>query len=153
MRLFESGTEVDSTFSVATSIIGGPTVTFHARAGSGKTRNAEYSRGLRLLVERLRILGDVRGCVLASKNAMYMKADERQLTTEADADLSVEDYCALLMRRAAKAGRRPGAKGSGNSTKRVRFHMSWKLRFSVEEIERALSQFLGAEALRDKGEK
>jgi len=134
------GVPLDASFTVDdTHQLGGPSVVFHARAGSGKTRNSEYAPGLVLLIERLRTLGEINTVELASKNAVGLSRQARTLVGDEGAELAPADLAALVRRRAAQAGRKPGAKGSGNGTKRVRFLVSWRRPYKAATIEQKLT--------------
>jgi len=146
VRIFEDGQLVDATFTVEPSRFG-LTVVFHARAGSGKTRNAEYARGLRLLCRRLPGLGLPRKVELASRTAADWPAAERTLLDRRACEKLIEQAAPAelaneIMRRAAKAGRKPGAKGSGNPSKRVRLFMDWRGSPDAGDVEAALSRFV-----------
>lgn len=100
-------------------------IIFEARggtAGSGGERNTEYVEGLRTLLERLGKHGvSLEDAFVESRDTLTLSPDERRIALTYP--LSLEDADAArraLSSGQAKIGRAPGAKGSGNSTRRIR---------------------------------
>lgn len=115
----DDGAEVNARFDVEEH--GGvPHVVFHSRGGADD-RNTEYGKGLVLLLQRLRKSGlGVERVELSSTQARLMSLADRTLAVDVS-DLSAPDRVAAAVgQAAAKAGRKPGAKGSGNNTKQLR---------------------------------
>jgi hypothetical protein len=103
---------------------GEPTLVFHSR---GAGRNNEYTPGLRVVFERLaaanvkivRIIvdsGDTRSLPLAARTLALPDVPYPVEVASHD----VAKLVGVIGRAAAAIGRKPGAKGSGNSTKRLR---------------------------------
>jgi superfamily II DNA or RNA helicase/diadenosine tetraphosphate (Ap4A) HIT family hydrolase/SOS-response transcriptional repressor LexA len=93
--------------------------------GSKDERNTEYATGLELLLLRLAAKGlKISDAVVESKDTLTLPIEERRLHLEGrpfPVTLDdVEKIRRALSAAQAKVGRKPGAKGSGNSTKRIR---------------------------------
>ena len=101
------------------------TVVYASRGGG---RNNDYAAGLELVLERLaQWPGANLSCVLAGKDELLIWGNGETGTGRMPLNLPTSDTLYLtargfrkeLGRRAAKVGRAPGAKGSGNATKRL----------------------------------
>ena len=90
--------------------------------GSKGAQNTEYDAGLRKLLERLKAQGlPVDDALVESRDTAVLPEDQRRI--ESEYPIVIEDVDAVRRRlRAgqARVGRAPGAKGAGNSTKRIR---------------------------------
>jgi superfamily II DNA or RNA helicase/diadenosine tetraphosphate (Ap4A) HIT family hydrolase len=125
--LDDSGREVDATFSVE-PVGTGLSLVFESRGGtrgSKDERNTEYAEGLRLLLERLGTRGyRLADAQVISRETATLSSEELRLIVEempypiriTDADAARRKLSSAI----AKVGRAPGAKGAGNSTKRIR---------------------------------
>ena len=121
---------VDASFSVE-PIGDRLTIVFESRGGTRGTageRNTEYATGLTLLLERLKARGIViRDAVVESRDTASTPAEKRLLNlTDREYPFEIDD--AESVRRAmtsaqAGIGRAPGARGSGNGTKRIRIYV------------------------------
>ena len=117
--------DLDATYSVEEEA-GRVSVILEARggtAGGDEARNTAYRDGLTVLLERLgragRVIADAQ---VDSARTRDLTADERRIPMDAY-PLRITDAAALakaLMRAQATVGREPGARGSGNSTRRIR---------------------------------
>lgn len=120
----DDGREIDATFRVE-PVGDRMTIVFESRGGtrgSKDERNTEYDTGLRKLLERLNARGLALDDALVDSNvAATLSDDERRI--EAAYPLRIDDVDAVrrqLRAGQARVGRAPGAKGAGNSTKRIR---------------------------------
>ena len=109
------------------------TIVFMSR---NKGRNDEYNRGLEIILERLASKGlSIARIAVESGDTKAMSLEERTLTIEDHAfplTLSRAGNLKELRRRIgramAKLGRAPGAKGGGNSNKRIRLWIDGGIR-------------------------
>ena len=81
---------------------------------------------------------------LASRTAADWPAAQRTLLDrraceQLTASAAPAEFANEIMRRAARAGRKPEAKGSGNPSKRVRLFMDWRDGLDAAAVERQLS--------------
>lgn len=115
----ETGAAVDATVRLEQwEPSDGAALIFESRGGG---RNNEYAKGLELVLQRLGsaahrvILGRVE---VASRKGTWVlfDIDDPATMLNAEADKARRE----ISKRAAKAGRAPDAKGSGNGTKRLR---------------------------------
>jgi hypothetical protein len=117
--------ELDATYSVEDHA-GKVSVIIEARggtAGGAAARNTEYRGGLELLLGRLgRANCRIVDAQVDSGPTRELAPEDRRIPMEGY-PVTITDADALtktLMRLAAAIGRAPGARGSGNSTKRLR---------------------------------
>lgn len=98
---------------------------FHARGGGGL--NTGYAEGLTAILGVLKKLrAELVSAYVDSATAAKLSMPHR-LIVDARTDLETIDpdpFRRQLCKRAAKVGRKPGAKGSGNGTKRIRLDFS-----------------------------
>lgn len=123
----DDGTKVDASFRVE-PIGDGVSIVLESRGGaqtSPEKRNSEYGDGLLLILERLRAHRlKIADAFVESRDTAALPIEDRRLHIKGrDYPFVVDDADAL--RRAisaaqAKVGRPPNAKGSGNSTRRIR---------------------------------
>jgi superfamily II DNA or RNA helicase len=124
----DSGSTIDARFDVE-AFEGEPTIVFHSR---GAGRNDEYGRGLEVLLRRLGQQGvRVRQIAIESGGTRALPLDKRILqlpNVSYPIDLAaVQDVAQLrtsIGKVGAAVGRKPGAKGGGNSNKRLRIWLS-----------------------------
>lgn len=122
-----NGREVDATFFVE-PVGSRLSIVLESRGGTRGTdaeRNSEYAEGLRLLLERLATRGyAIADAQLISRDTAARPSDELRLIIDGmPYPIRITDVDGArrgLSRAMAGAGRAPGAKGSGNSTKRIR---------------------------------
>lgn len=123
------GRELDASFRVER--VGNQwTVVFESRGGtrgSAAERNSDYGEGLELLLQRLGdaniALDDV---LIESRETAHLPAERRRLELGAPFPLVITDAPSLrrkISAAQAKVGRSPGARGSGNRTKRIRLFL------------------------------
>lgn len=125
LRVWQEGVELDATFSVE-EVDGRVSVALEARGGttgSDDARNTDYRAGLVLLLERLGRMG------LRLADAEVDSARTRELPPE-DRRIPMDGYplalddadsvARALMRGQAVIGREPGARGGGNTNRRIR---------------------------------
>lgn len=123
----DAGAAIDASFDCV-DLEGEPTIVFHSRGGGPVLRNSQYGRGLEVLLERLRNSGiKITRIAVESGGTRMLPVDKRVISVEGvtyPIDLSlvenVKDLRTRIGRAAAQLGRESGAKGSGNSTKRLR---------------------------------
>ncbi len=146
----ERGQPLDATFRVEQT---GDTVSvvFFSRGGtkgSSEERNSQYTQGLEVLLARMGRLGLLLEEVLldTGKVTDILSTDERRLEIEGLAypiELAETAEFGMLRRRLgkaqARAGRKPGAKGSGNSTKQVRLVVAVPTGLDTEALPDLLS--------------
>jgi hypothetical protein len=101
-------------------------VVFESRGGtrgSDAERNADYAPGLELLLGRLRDAGlRIEDLLVESRDTASLPLDERRLRGK-PYPIVIEDVTTVrkwMTAAQAKVGRAPGAKGAGNSTRRLR---------------------------------
>ncbi len=120
----DDGTAIDATFD-SEDFDGQPTIVFHSRGGD---RNSEYSRGLEVLLQRLASAGvTVQQIAVESGGTRTLPLAQRLIQMDGFEfpldPREVEDFQQLrtrIGRAGAALGRAPGAKGGGNSNKRLR---------------------------------
>jgi superfamily II DNA or RNA helicase/diadenosine tetraphosphate (Ap4A) HIT family hydrolase/HKD family nuclease len=124
-RVRDGAVELDATYSVEDHA-GKVSVIIEARggtAGGAAARNTEYRGGLELLLGRLgRANCRIVDAQVDSGPTRELAPEDRRIPMEGY-PVTITDADALtktLMRLAAAIGRAPGARGSGNSTKRLR---------------------------------
>ena len=123
------------------------TVVFESRGGtrgSDGQRNSDYAEGLELLLGRLadaRI--DLQDVLVESRETTKLPREERQvLVRDQPYPLVVEDPGALARKLGAgqaRVGRAPGARGSGNRTRRIRLFLTATSVESGAELARFLA--------------
>jgi 5-methylcytosine-specific restriction protein A len=111
--------------------IEGKDIVFHSRGGTkGKdAQNADYSTGLRLLLERIQDtkLGLVTVWVDSSV-VQEMPLEERRILAHDEAGAEPQTLLSLLRMRMKDVGRKPGSKSTGgNTTKRLRIRLGTDL--------------------------
>lgn len=138
----DDGRRVEATFH-AELMDGQPSVRFDASGGSrGSRTNAEYNRGLQLVLERLGRGGArLLNVVVESAEALKQFPDpaDRQVRVD-EAEYSIDlsrrtDFCQLQIgigRGAAKI-RKPGSKGGGNTQKQLRLYVEFPAPTPVTE--------------------
>jgi hypothetical protein len=94
-------------------------------AGSKDERNTEYAEGLELILERLRANGlKIADAVVESRDTLTLPIEQRRLHVEGRPWPMVIDDVEKVRRglsaAQARVGRASGAKGTGNSTRRIR---------------------------------
>jgi len=122
----DDGKDIDATFDCE-DFEGEPTIVFHARSGQ-PVKNRDYGPGLEVLLARLgRSNVQITRIAVESRDTRVRPLKERILQIDGfDYPINVsavEDLKELrtrIGRTAATTGRERGAKGSGNSTKRLR---------------------------------
>jgi SOS-response transcriptional repressor LexA len=124
-RVRRGGAEVDATFSVEEA--GGRiSVIVEARggtAGGEEARNTDYREGLGLILERLGRAGcRIVDAQVDSLRTRDLPVDERRIPMDGYPLVvtAPEELARALMRAQATVGREPGARGAGNSTRRIR---------------------------------
>ncbi len=124
------GTELDASFRVE-RVGDATTVVFESRGGtrgSSAQRNADYDDGLTLLLTRLHDAGiGLADVVVESREGARLAPAERRVTIT-DRPYPIEIGDAVTLRRQlgaaqAQVGRAPGARGSGNRTRRLRLFL------------------------------
>lgn len=115
-------------------------VIVHARGGD---LNTEYAKGLTAI---LGVLKTLRACLVqanvVSATPATVPIGDRQIL-DAPIDLETidpEPFRRQLCRRPAKAGRRPGAKGTGNGTKRICLRLSFPRAHALETLSTTLAK-------------
>jgi superfamily II DNA or RNA helicase/HKD family nuclease/diadenosine tetraphosphate (Ap4A) HIT family hydrolase len=141
----EDGQDVDASFRIERS---GDEVSalFFSRGGKASTksaRNTEYAKGLKILLDRMAQLGVLLSRVELDSKGVGDKlpAEERELQLEGFAypiplgEIEAPAQLLSALKRAqARAGRKPGAKGSGNSTKQIRLSLTLPESVSPNEL-------------------
>lgn len=129
----EAGNELDATFSVELQD-GGLTLVFESKGGTdgaSNARNMDYSAGLEVLLARLRGLSAmIKDAAIETRDTRALPLPDRRLNLEEGrypvplADVSDITQLRLGLSRAqAAVGRKPGSKGGGNPTKRLRLFL------------------------------
>lgn len=121
------GTQVDASFRVE-PVGENTSIVLEARGGTGGSsdeQNSEYSEGLEQILTRLRERGlTIADAYVESRDTVTLPLAERRLQLDdRPYPVTVDDVQSVkkaLSAAQAKVGRAPGAKGSGNSTKRIR---------------------------------
>ncbi|MDP1915396.1 MAG: DEAD/DEAH box helicase family protein [Myxococcales bacterium] len=121
------GTQVDASFCVE-PVGENASIVLEARGGTGGSsdeQNSEYSEGLELVLTRLRERGlTIADAYVESRDTVTLPLAERRLQLDdRPYPVAVDDVQSVkkaLSAAQAKVGRAPGAKGAGNSTKRIR---------------------------------
>jgi hypothetical protein len=121
--LGEDGAPLDAHFD-----IDGPTIIFHSRGGTkGKdARNVDYTRALRLLLQRLADAGHVvQRAWVDSNRVQSIPIDQRVILDAADSALSPEEKVSRMGSRMQAIGRDAGSQSDhGNATKRIRLRVA-----------------------------
>jgi hypothetical protein len=122
------------------------TIVFESRGGtkgSRDERNTEYVEGLETLLTRL---ADARlnidDILVESRETTALSREKRQLVLSNPYPLSVDDAAALrreISAAQARVGRPKGARGSGNSTRRLRIFLAEASPTSRSQIAALLS--------------
>ena len=115
--LADDGAPLDAHFEIE-----GNTIIFHSRGGTkGKNaRNVDYSRGLRLLLQRLAAAGHpVKRAWVDSSRVQAIPLSDRMVLDEEDAAASPVEQVSRMQ----AVGRQP-ATDHGNSTKRIRLQLA-----------------------------
>lgn len=123
----DDGSPLNSSFAVEETPAG-LTVVIESRGGTRgepDARNLDYGRGFELILRRLQEQGAaIVDATVDSRATQHLSADERRLAIEGKPyPITIEDAEDLQRRMGAaqaRVGREPGARGSGNRTKRVR---------------------------------
>jgi superfamily II DNA or RNA helicase/diadenosine tetraphosphate (Ap4A) HIT family hydrolase/HKD family nuclease/SOS-response transcriptional repressor LexA len=126
----DSGKLLDASFRIE-RIEDQLTIIYESRGGtkgSGRERNTQYAPGLEALLARLAAMDvQITDVVVESGKTFELPLDQRKLTIEGERyPLRIIDPVALrrkLGAAQAKVGRAEGAKGSGNSTRRIRLFL------------------------------
>ncbi|SES91353.1 DEAD/DEAH box helicase family protein [Stigmatella erecta] len=108
------------------------TIIYESRGGtkgSASERNTQYAPGLEMLLARLAAMdAQITDVVVESGKTLELPIEQRKLAIEGESyPLRITDPVALrrkLGAAQAKVGRPEGAKGSGNSTRRIRLFLS-----------------------------
>lgn len=122
--LADDGTPVDARYAIEERD-GAATLVIESRGGN---RNDDYNRGLEILLDRLaraharieRIAVDTGGTRQLSLEQRTLAIAELPFPLELSPQIDATDLRRRIGRAAAAVGRSPGAKGSGNTTKRLR---------------------------------
>jgi hypothetical protein len=123
----DAGNVLDASFRVER--VGNQfTIVYESRSGTkGSTseRNTQYAPGLKALLARLAAMGtQITDAVVESDRTLDLPLDQRRLVIDGESyPLRITDPVALFGRLSAaqrQVGRAKGAKGSGNSTRRIR---------------------------------
>jgi len=125
------GTQVDASFCVE-PVGENVSIVLEARGGAGGSsdeQNSKYSEGLELILTRLaeRAL-TIADAYVESRDTVTLPLEERRLQlSDRPYPVTVDDVSAVkkaISAAQAKVGRAPAARGSGNSTKRIRLVIS-----------------------------
>jgi hypothetical protein len=127
----DAGELLDASFRVE-SVGGQLTILYESRGGtkgSGSERNTQYEKGLEVLLARLAAIdAQITDAVIESERMRGLPLDQRRLAIEGESyPLRITDPVALRSKLGAaqrKVGRAKGAKGSGNSTRRIRLFVT-----------------------------
>lgn len=128
----DSGEYVDAHFSVEGS---GDSlcVVVEARGGTRGTpgaRNVDYTRGLELLLSRLRACGAcIDDAMVDSRTTQGLSPDASRIHLGVDYPVEIGDPAAITRRLSAaqaEVGRAPDAKGAGNRTRRIRLFLGFE---------------------------
>jgi hypothetical protein len=122
------------------------TIVFESRGGTRGSvgeRNTEYSAGLRLILERLGALGiGINDALVESRDSGTLPPEQRRIALGPGAyPLRISDpevARKALSAGQARVGRKPGARGRGNGTKRIRLFLEGST-LSVERLEGILA--------------
>jgi superfamily II DNA or RNA helicase/diadenosine tetraphosphate (Ap4A) HIT family hydrolase/SOS-response transcriptional repressor LexA len=115
------------------------------KKGSPSERNTQYSAGLKVLLARLAAMdAQITNAVVESEKTLTLPLEQRKLDLEGEHyPLRIADPGALRTKLSAAQrmiGRAKGAKGSGNSTRRIRLFIAGeKLGRTSEDVARQLS--------------
>jgi hypothetical protein len=127
----DTGEEIDATFRIERRE-GAVTVVIESRGGTkgvAGTRNTAYQEGLQIVLDRLSRLGaGLSNAIVDSAVTKRMSAADRSLVLQQDYPIHIDDPAGLrkaLGRAQAAVGRKPGAKGPGNPTKRLRLYLTF----------------------------
>jgi hypothetical protein len=139
------GTALDASFRLE-RVGDAVTVVFESRGGTRGTsaeRNTDYGEGLRLIVERLGEAGlGLEDVLVESRDSSSLATEERRVTLAGRPyPITIDDAEQLrrqLSAAQARVGRAPGARGSGNSTRRLRLFLASPAPVRIEELARRL---------------
>jgi 5-methylcytosine-specific restriction protein A len=131
--LGDDGSPLDAHFELE-----GDDIVFHAHGGSGdEAINGDYDAGLELLLGRIAASPlSIEGAWVDSSTVQSIPLDERQILAAADLAVGPDNAFSVMKARMPKIGRRTGARGPGNPTKRIRIRLSGD--HSPEEIRSVL---------------
>lgn len=137
----DDGKEIDARYEVQTADEGAAMIVLMSRGGG---RNEQYTQGMRLLLQRLAAAGLEITRIEVASSEMEGKAPEERVVALAGAQYpvrlaEVEDLEVLrkaIGKGIAALGRKPGAKGSGNATKKVRI---WVGEVGLAELGRVVA--------------
>lgn len=142
----DDAVELDAHFRVE-RVAGELAIAFESRggtSGSSKAWNADYNRGLAVVLQRLaKLSAAITEVQLVSRPMLDRGAAERRLELPdhpGPIRLGPDTDC-IALRRAlgraqAAAGRRPGAKGGGNQTKAIRLVVRTAPGLSMQQLQR-----------------
>jgi intein/homing endonuclease len=137
----DHGKELDATFRVE-PVGNRLSIVFEARGGtrgSKDARNADYDDGLQKILDRLKALGlSIEDALVDSRITAHLSPKDRRIP--GDYPLVLEDASAVRRRLRAgqqRVGRAAGARGAGNSTKRIRL-IVYAPTLSAESLSRTL---------------
>lgn len=137
----DDGRTLDAAFRVE-PVGPGLTVVFESRGGtrgSSGERNADYVVGLELLLSRLGAMGIALADVqVETRDTLALPVEQRRLAIEGLAyPIAIQNAGELRKKigaAQAKIGRQPGARGSGNSTKRIRLHLAGTEKLDADQL-------------------
>jgi hypothetical protein len=131
----DDGQPLDATFSVEEndSVI---SIVYESRGGrrssadarKAEARNVDYSEGLELILQRLRVLKiEITAALVESRTSVDLPVDERRIRLDGrNYPVDIDDPGVLrrqLGAAMAKVARAPGARRGGNRTKRIRLEL------------------------------
>jgi hypothetical protein len=139
MRIHEDdGREIDATCDVNAFADGNFEVVMHSRSGSiggGNTRNSQYHVGMSVLLRRLSVMGaTLLGLAVEPLHRSppqhgpdsIVSLNGRDLPLSLGPSIDVEALRLSIARVTSQVARTPGARGSGNSTRRVRLTLRFE---------------------------
>ncbi len=135
-----NGEVIDASFSVE-RVGDATTVIIESRGGSrGATneRNTAYAEGLELILLRLADADlQIADILVDSRDTAALPASERRLVLDKPYPLSMDDADSLRRKISAAQrgiGRKPGARGSGNNTRRLRIFVTGPAAISPTQL-------------------
>jgi len=122
------------------------TIVYESRGGTrGKpgAQNVDYGPGLELILERIGAAGlTIADVLVESRDTTQLSPEKRRLVVEDEPFPITIVHAARLLKKIgaaqARVGRAPGARGSGNSTKRLRIFLSGKDALKIDTLSRKL---------------
>jgi hypothetical protein len=129
MHVSVDGVPLDAKFTLE-EYEGRPSVVIESRGGSAHPRNPDYNPALREMLDRLGRLGaSIVECFVDSGDVGHLSVAERRVTPGEGfpvqlAGVDAEVLRLELTRLQRPIGRRPGARGPGNRTRRMRMVLS-----------------------------